>query len=271
MSTRSKIPPAVVLLAEDDPGDQLLTREAFESLHIPHDLRIVSDGMEALDYLYRRGSYTSPDAAPRPDLILLDLNMPRVGGQKVAEQIQADPALRDIPIVVLTTSRRHEDLLRAYGRGAATFITKPLDFVQFMDAVREVARLVRHALALKRARQNPSLSGRQVFRLLRRQQELEQITDAVFDRRIQQVEQALWEDRPQEAGENGDAARREHIVRVAQKILESMPARRLAREQQIESGPANPGMPALARSLESSSCQPGRRSRPASRKPDNAP
>ena len=140
--------PAVVLLVEDDPGDQILTQEAFKTLKVPHELRVVSDGKEALDYLYQRGAFESP-AAPRPDLILLDLNMPRVNGQQVAERIHADPQLCQIPIIVLTTSRRQEDVLRAYGRGVTCFISKPLDFQQLLAIIGELERLIKLTVAIR--------------------------------------------------------------------------------------------------------------------------
>jgi len=253
MTATTKIAPAVILLVEDDPGDQLLTQEAFESLQVPHQLRVVSDGKEALDYLYRRGAYETSAAAPRPDLILLDLNMPRVNGQRVAEQIHADPDLRHIPIVVLTTSRRQEDMLRAFGRGVTTFITKPLDFEHFISAVRDLERLLKFVVSLKGVRQRVRLTDRQIFRLLRRQQELEEVSDSLFERQMNQIEQVLAR-----GGEPGPASEppapsREEVVWVAQKILDRLPNRvQAARARQLaaEAGPATTGLLELARALE---------------------
>lgn len=264
-STTAKATAAIVLLVEDDPGDQLLTKEAFASLQVPHDLRIVSDGVEALDYLYRRGEYAV--IAPRPDLILLDLNMPRVNGQKVAEQVHSDPNLRDIPIVVLTTSQRHEDMLRAYGRGVTSFITKPLDFADFIAAVRDLERLIKHVRALKTIRQRGRLTDRQVFRLLRRQQEMEKLASDVFQQQMGQIAQVL-SSRDESSGEAAAPTTREQIAGVAQKILDGLPERpsrtaRTTHSADSDSDPGTPGLIELARALEAAHCQPQRRQQPA--------
>ncbi len=261
-TTTPKISPAIVLLVEDDPGDQLLTKEAFESLRVPNELRVVADGREALDYLYRRGRYTQPSEAPRPDLILLDLNMPRVNGQKVAEEIHADPQLRDIPIVVLTTSRRHEDLLHAYGRGVVSFITKPLDFQDFIAAVRDLEKMLKFVLSVKGIRTRAHLSDRQIFRLLRRQQEIEAAADALFQRQLSQMEEVL------SRADAGPAAgpSREDIVRVARRILESLPEPQrgpTGHGRQASDSPATPGLVELARALDAAALETG-----SSRGPD---
>jgi CheY-like chemotaxis protein len=255
-STATRPNTAIVLLAEDDPGDQLLTKEAFASLRVPHDLRIVSDGNEALDYLYKRGDYAV--VAPRPDLILLDLNMPRVNGQEVAEQVRQDPDLREIPIVVLTMSRRHEDMLQAYGRGVTSFITKPLDFADFITAVRHLERLIQYVRALKTVRQRRRLTDRQVVRLLRRQQEMEEVAGAMFQEQMGQIGQIL-SSRDEPSVEESD--RREQIARVAQKILDGLPKGRLRTVRTTRSTvgsdaePGTPGLLELARALEAE--QPG--------------
>jgi CheY-like chemotaxis protein len=229
-------------------------------LRVPHELRIVSDGQEALDYLYQRGEYASERRAPRPDLILLDLNMPRLNGQKVAEQIHGDPRLRHIPIVVLTTSRRHEDMLRAYGRGVATFITKPLDFEHFIAAVRDLERMIKYVLALKTVRQRVRLSDKQVFRLLRRQQELEEMSDSVFGQQMQQIEEVLSSEAELTPEQAAEAARRQEIVRVAQKILETLPERKARAAGQAtppgRPSPGTGGLIELARALERGGGQP---------------
>lgn len=116
--------PIDVLLVEDDPGDELMTREAFEDNKIGNTLHVVRDGEEALDFLYRRGEYES---APRPDLILLDLNLPKYDGRQVLEQVKSDTDLTDIPVVVLTTSAAEEDILRSYKLHANAYVTKPAD------------------------------------------------------------------------------------------------------------------------------------------------
>ncbi|CAM5347039.1 MULTISPECIES: response regulator [Streptomyces] len=129
------VQPIEVLLVEDDPGDELMTREAFEDNKIRNTLHVVRDGQEALDFLYRRGEYTE---APRPDLVLLDLNLPRYDGRQVLEQIKGDPELSLIPVVVLTTSSAEEDILRSYKLHANAYVTKPVDLDQFIAAVRQI-------------------------------------------------------------------------------------------------------------------------------------
>lgn len=127
--------PIDVLLVEDDPGDELMTREAFEDNKIRNNLHVVRDGEAALDFLYRRGEHTS---APRPDLILLDLNLPKYDGRQVLEKIKSDSDLQDIPVVVLTTSAAEEDILRSYKLHANAYVTKPVDLDQFIAAVRQI-------------------------------------------------------------------------------------------------------------------------------------
>ncbi|MFE9016258.1 response regulator [Streptomyces cyaneofuscatus] len=129
------VQPIEVLLVEDDPGDELMTREAFEDNKIRNTLHVVRDGQEALDFLYRRGEYTD---APRPDLVLLDLNLPKYDGRQVLEQIKGDPELSLIPVVVLTTSSAEEDILRSYKLHANAYVTKPVDLDQFIAAVRQI-------------------------------------------------------------------------------------------------------------------------------------
>ncbi|MEU6062518.1 response regulator [Streptomyces sp. NPDC047097] len=131
----SPLEPITVLLVEDDPGDELMTREAFEDNKIQNDLHVVRDGEEALDFLFRRGPYTE---APRPDLILLDLNLPKYDGRQVLEQIKSDEELALIPVVVLTTSSAEEDILRSYELHANAYVTKPVDLNQFIAAVRRI-------------------------------------------------------------------------------------------------------------------------------------
>ena len=120
--------PITILMADDDPDDRMLTREAFEENRLMNDLRFVEDGEELMDYLYRRGKFVDPRESPRPGVILLDLNMPRKDGREALKEIRADADLRRIPIVVLTTSKAEEDILRSYEIGANSFITKPVTF-----------------------------------------------------------------------------------------------------------------------------------------------
>ena len=128
--------PAVILLAEDDPGDQELTRRALEQSRIRNELYIVEDGEEALNYLLRRGEYEDPASSPKPDLMLLDLNMPKMDGKQLLEQMRADPNLRRIPVVALTTSKQENDIIRTYDLGANSYIVKPVDMDQFVNAIK---------------------------------------------------------------------------------------------------------------------------------------
>ena len=118
--------PAVILLVEDNPADQELIRRAVEEAKIGKELRIVEDGEEALAYLFRRGKYQAPAISPKPDLLLLDLNLPRVDGYQVLEEIRADLKLRSMPVLVLTTSGQEKDIIRSYELGCNSFITKPV-------------------------------------------------------------------------------------------------------------------------------------------------
>ncbi|MFP4144099.1 MAG: response regulator [Phycisphaeraceae bacterium] len=128
--------PITLLMAEDDPDDRLMTKAALEDNRLANDLRFVEDGQELMDYLRHEGRYTDPGDAPRPGLILLDLNMPRKDGREALSEIKADPDLRSIPIVVLTTSRAEEDILRSYDLGVASFISKPVEFDGLVDALK---------------------------------------------------------------------------------------------------------------------------------------
>ena len=124
------------MLAEDDRGDQELTRRALEQSRIRNDLYIVEDGEEALDYLLRRGRYEDPASSPKPDLMLLDLNMPKMDGKQLLKQMRADPNLRRIPVVALTTSQQESDIIRTYDLGANSYIVKPVDMDQFINAIK---------------------------------------------------------------------------------------------------------------------------------------
>ncbi|NUR27277.1 MAG: response regulator [Catenulispora sp.] len=124
-----------VLLVEDDPGDVLMTREAFEHHKLGNSLHVVDDGVEALAFLRREGPYAD---APRPGLILLDLNLPRMDGREVLAEIKSDEKLMDIPVVVLTTSSADEDIVRSYKLHANAYVTKPVTFNRFVEVVRQI-------------------------------------------------------------------------------------------------------------------------------------
>jgi CheY-like chemotaxis protein len=127
-------------MADDDEDDRMMTREALEEAKLANDIRFVVDGEELLDYLYRRGDYADPAKAPRPGLILLDLNMPRKDGREALREIKADPDLRQIPIVVLTTSKAEEDIYRSYDLGVNSFITKPVSFEGLVFVITTLAQ-----------------------------------------------------------------------------------------------------------------------------------
>jgi CheY-like chemotaxis protein len=127
--------PAEILLVEDSPGDIRLMREALREGKFANRVHEVRDGVEAMDFLHRRGPFAD---APRPDLILLDLNLPRKDGREVLAELKADPDLRRIPVVILTTSQAEEDILRAYDLHANCYMTKPVDLVQFLSLVRSI-------------------------------------------------------------------------------------------------------------------------------------
>jgi CheY-like chemotaxis protein len=124
-----------VLLVEDDPGDVLMTREAFQDYKVGNQLHVVNDGTEAMAFLRREGEHAQ---APRPDLVLLDLNLPRMDGREVLQAIKSDPDLASIPVVVLTTSEAEEDVLRSYSLHANAYVTKPVDFERFIQVVRQI-------------------------------------------------------------------------------------------------------------------------------------
>ena len=130
--------PITILMADDDDDDRLMTRDALDESRVINDFRFVADGVELIEYLRREGKYSEPDTAPRPHLILLDLNMPRMDGREALKQIKNDPELNTIPVVILTTSKQEEDKLRGYQLGAASYISKPVTFkglVQLMQAL----------------------------------------------------------------------------------------------------------------------------------------
>ena len=134
MTSRAVVP-ATILLVEDSPGDVRLTREALRDAKVCNDLHVVSDGEEAMHFLRRRGQYVD---APRPDLVLLDLNLPRKDGREVLEEMKADPELRRIPVIVLTTSAAEADVLQSYELHVNAYVTKPLDLNGFVQVVRSI-------------------------------------------------------------------------------------------------------------------------------------
>lgn len=137
--------PMPILLADDDPDDRMLAQEALDESRLANQLYFVKDGEELMDYLYHQGHYTErhpdgSDPAPRPGLILLDLNMPKKDGREALKEIKADPALRHIPVVVLTTSKTQEDIYRSYDLGVNSFVTKPVTFEALVELMKSLGK-----------------------------------------------------------------------------------------------------------------------------------
>ncbi|MEV6071056.1 response regulator [Nocardia sp. NPDC052001] len=151
MLTRGE--PIDILLVEDDAGDELITREALQHNKVGNVLHVVRDGQQALDFLYRAGEFAD---APRPGLILLDLNLPKYDGREVLQRIKSDPELCAIPVVVLTTSAAQADVLNSYRHHASAYITKPVDLDQFLEAVRKIDHFFLQFVRLP-AREQPAL------------------------------------------------------------------------------------------------------------------
>ena len=140
MQNQHKIP-ITILVCDDDEDDRMLTQQALEDAHISNSVRFVGDGEQLLDYLYQRGAYAGETGkAPRPGLILLDLNMPKIDGREALKAIKMDPTLKDIPVVVLSTSRLDEDITRSYQLGVNSFITKPVTFSGLVEAMNVLGR-----------------------------------------------------------------------------------------------------------------------------------
>jgi len=132
--------PITILIADDDPDDRELAREAFEENHLANDLRFVEDGEELLDYLNQRGKYGDPKNAPWPSILLLDLNMPRKDGREALQELKQDPRFRGIRVVIMTTSKAEEDVVRSYDLSAASYITKPVTFERLVDVVKTLGK-----------------------------------------------------------------------------------------------------------------------------------
>ena len=138
MKTKTK--PITILMADDDPDDRLLAKEAFEESRLKNDLYFVEDGVELLDFLHRRDKFSDAGSSPKPGLILLDLNMPRKDGREALEEIKSDACFRRIPIVVLTTSNAEEDIIRSYELGVSAYIRKPVTFEGLTSVIRSTGK-----------------------------------------------------------------------------------------------------------------------------------
>jgi len=137
---RDKGKPIVILLADDDEEDRMLACDALTESRLSNEIYCVTDGEDLMDYLQRRGRYTSPALAPRPGLILLDLNMPKKDGREALREIKSDLNLRQIPVVVMTTSKAHEDIFHSYDSGASSFISKPVSFEGLIDVMKGLGK-----------------------------------------------------------------------------------------------------------------------------------
>lgn len=140
METISKKKPVVLLIADDDEEDREMTQQALQENFILNEIHFVEDGVELLDYLLRRGTYEDPKLSPKPGLILLDLNMPRMDGREALEQIKSRPELCNIPVIILTTSHAEEDILKSYDLGVNCFITKPVTFRDFIEVTKSLGQ-----------------------------------------------------------------------------------------------------------------------------------
>lgn len=130
----------IVLVADDDRDDQEMTREAFEESRVLNEVHFVEDGEKLLMYLRRQGRYADPELSPRPGLILLDLNMPLMDGRAALREIKKDPDLRQIPVIVMTTSQAEKDIFKSYDEGASSFISKPVKFSALVEIIRSLGR-----------------------------------------------------------------------------------------------------------------------------------
>ncbi|BED88265.1 MULTISPECIES: response regulator [Pseudoalteromonas] len=136
----SKVKPITILMADDDEDDRLLTQDALAESRVLNELHFVEDGVELLEYLERKGKFEDKSSSPRPGLILLDLNMPRMDGREALEAIKANPNLKGIPVVILTTSKQEEDMVKGYNLGAASYITKPVTFDGLVDLMKTLGK-----------------------------------------------------------------------------------------------------------------------------------
>jgi two-component system response regulator len=132
---KNRARPVVILMADDDQDDREMTREAFQEVRLANELHFVEDGEELMDYLYRRGKYADPASAPFPSILLLDLNMPRKDGREALQEIRANPEFRSIRVIVLTTSKAEEDIVRTYDLSATSYIAKPVTYTNLVEVV----------------------------------------------------------------------------------------------------------------------------------------
>jgi len=136
----TNVKPITILMADDDEDDRLLTQDALAESRVLNELHFVEDGVELLEYLERKGKFEDKTLSPRPGLILLDLNMPRMDGREALQAIKANPNLKGIPVVILTTSKQEEDMVKGYDLGAASYITKPVTFDGLVELMKTLVK-----------------------------------------------------------------------------------------------------------------------------------
>ncbi|MEJ6533285.1 response regulator [Pseudoalteromonas lipolytica] len=136
----NKVKPITILMADDDEDDRLLTQDALAESRVLNELYFVEDGLELLEYLERKGKFSEKESSPRPGLILLDLNMPRMDGREALQAIKTNPNLKGIPVVILTTSKQEEDMVKGYDLGAASYITKPVTFEGLVELMKTLGK-----------------------------------------------------------------------------------------------------------------------------------
>jgi CheY-like chemotaxis protein len=129
-----------ILMADDDPDDRMLTEDALKEAHLANDIHFVEDGEALMDYLYHRKAYADPASSPRPSIILLDLNMPKKDGREALKEIKNDPELRRIPVIIMTTSKAEQDIVRSYDLGANSYLTKPITFDELVIVMRDLGK-----------------------------------------------------------------------------------------------------------------------------------
>ncbi len=132
--------PVTILMADDDPDDRMLAEDALREAHLTNEIRFVEDGEALMNYLHRQKEYADPNTSPRPSIILLDLNMPKKDGREALKEIKSDPTLRRIPVVIMTTSKAEQDIVKSYDLGANSYLTKPVTFDELVIVMRDLGK-----------------------------------------------------------------------------------------------------------------------------------
>jgi CheY-like chemotaxis protein len=132
--------PVTILMADDDPDDRMLAEDALKEARLSNEIRFVEDGQALMDYLHQKNQYAKPETSPRPSIILLDLNMPKKDGREALKEIKSDPELRRIPVVIMTTSKAEQDIIKSYDLGANSYLTKPVTFDELVSVMRDLGK-----------------------------------------------------------------------------------------------------------------------------------